>query len=75
MNTYINPLIQVKQKRHMQCLFCFYLYLLCKSATWIIGATNNAHIESLSGSFRDECLHTNWFMSLEDAQEKIERAE
>lgn len=35
--------------------------------------TDNAHIESFNGSFRDECLNTNWFMSLEDAQEKIER--
>ena len=25
-----------------------------------------------NGSLRDECLNTNWFMSLEDAQEKIE---
>ena len=35
--------------------------------------TDNAHIESFNGSFRDECLNTNWFMSLEDAREKIER--
>jgi len=35
--------------------------------------TDNAHIESFNGSFRDECLNTNWFMSMEDAQEKIER--
>ena len=35
--------------------------------------TDNAHIESFNGSFRDECLNINWFMSLEDAQEKIER--
>ncbi len=35
--------------------------------------TDNAHIESFNGSFRDECLNTNWFMSLADAQEKIER--
>lgn len=33
---------------------------------------DNAHIESFNGSFRDECLNVNWFMSLEDAQEKIE---
>jgi len=34
--------------------------------------TDNAFIESFNGSFRDECLNTHWFMSLEDAQEKIE---
>ena len=35
--------------------------------------TDNAYIESFNGSFRDECLNANWFMSLEDAREKIER--
>jgi len=34
--------------------------------------TDNPFIESFNGSLRDECLNTNWFMSLEDAQEKIE---
>ena len=34
--------------------------------------TDNAYIESFNGSFRDECLNTNWFLSLEDAGEKIE---
>lgn len=29
-------------------------------------------VESFNGSFRDECLNTNWFMSLEDARIKIE---
>jgi putative transposase len=33
---------------------------------------DNAFIESFNGSFRDECLNTNWFLSLEDAEEKIE---
>lgn len=33
---------------------------------------DNAYIESFNGSFRDECLNTNWFLSLEDATEKIE---
>ena len=32
----------------------------------------NAYIESFNGSFRDECLNTNWFLSLDDAKEKIE---
>ena len=30
------------------------------------------NIESFNGSFRDECLNVNWFMSLEDARDKIE---
>ena len=34
--------------------------------------TDNPYIESFNGSFRDECLNTNWFLSLEDAFEKIE---
>ena len=34
--------------------------------------TDNAFIEPFNGSFRDECLNTNWFLSLEDASEKIE---
>lgn len=34
--------------------------------------TDNPFIESFNGSFRDECLNVNWFLSLEDAREKIE---
>lgn len=34
--------------------------------------TDNAFIESFNGSFRDECLNVHWFLSLADAQEKIE---
>ena len=34
---------------------------------------DNAMIESFNGSFRDECLNVNWFLSMEDAREKIER--
>jgi len=34
--------------------------------------TDNPFIESFNGSFRDECLNTSWFMSMEDACEKIE---
>lgn len=33
--------------------------------------TDNAYIESFNGSFREECLQTNWFLSLEDARDKI----
>jgi putative transposase len=34
--------------------------------------TDNPFIESFNGSFRDECLNVHWFLSLTDAQEKIE---
>ena len=34
--------------------------------------TDNPFIESFNGSFRDECLNAHWFLSLEDAAEKIE---
>ncbi|BBD46526.1 Integrase catalytic region [Petrimonas sp. IBARAKI] len=34
--------------------------------------TNNPFIKSFNGSFRDECLNTNWFLSLHDARLKIE---
>ncbi len=35
-------------------------------------STDNAYIESFNGSFRDECLNMNWFLSMEDARAKIE---
>ena len=34
--------------------------------------TDNPFIESFNGSFRDECLNIYWFLSLQDAREKIE---
>jgi putative transposase len=34
--------------------------------------TDNPYIESFNGSFRDKCLNVHWFLSLADAQEKIE---
>jgi putative transposase len=34
--------------------------------------TDNPFIESFNGSLRDECLNAHWFLSLEDAREKIE---
>lgn len=34
--------------------------------------TQNSYIERFNGSFRDECLNTNWFLSLSDARDKIE---
>ncbi|WP_295815155.1 IS3 family transposase [uncultured Deinococcus sp.] len=33
---------------------------------------DHAHIESLGGSFRDECLNMHWFLSLDDAATKID---
>jgi len=29
--------------------------------------TDNTYIESFNGSFRDECLNTHWFLSLDNA--------
>ena len=34
--------------------------------------TDNAHIESFNGSFRDECLNTHWFETLAEAKAQIE---
>ncbi|MFC7516868.1 IS3 family transposase, partial [Herbaspirillum sp. GCM10030257] len=34
--------------------------------------TDNAYIESFNGRFREECLNANWFLSLEDARDKID---
>jgi hypothetical protein len=34
--------------------------------------TDNAFIEAFNGRFRAECLNAHWFMSLADAQEKLE---
>jgi putative transposase len=33
----------------------------------------NAFVESFNGKFRDECLSTNWFLNIPDAQQQIER--
>lgn len=33
--------------------------------------TDNSFCESFNGSFRNECLNINWFMSMEDAEQKI----
>jgi putative transposase len=33
---------------------------------------DNPFIESFNGSFRDEYMNLNWFLSLDDAQKKIE---
>jgi putative transposase len=34
--------------------------------------TGNAFIEAFNGRFREECLNAHWFLSLADAQEKVE---
>ena len=34
--------------------------------------TQNAFVESFNGSFRDECLNTHWFTTLDDARREIE---
>ena len=34
--------------------------------------TDNAFIEAFNGRFRAECLNAHWFMSLADAQKKLE---
>lgn len=34
--------------------------------------TDNAFIESFNGKFRAECLNAHWFMSLDDAKQKME---
>ena len=32
----------------------------------------NVFIEVLNGMFRQECMDENWFLSLEDAEERVE---
>ncbi|WP_338025145.1 integrase core domain-containing protein [Burkholderia sola] len=34
--------------------------------------TDNAKVESFNGRFRQECLNAHWFLSLSDAQSKID---
>ncbi len=34
--------------------------------------TDNAYIEAFNGRFRAECFNAHWFLSLADAQEKVE---
>jgi putative transposase len=34
--------------------------------------TDNGLIEAFNGRLRQECLNENWFLSLEDAREKVE---
>ena len=34
--------------------------------------TDNGHIESFNGTFRDECLNAHWFTALAEARQIIE---
>src|SRR5262249_134128 len=34
--------------------------------------TDNGHIESFNGTFRDECLNAHWFTTIQDARTLIE---
>ena len=34
--------------------------------------TDNSFIESFNGKLRSECLNAHWFLSLDDAQQKME---
>ncbi len=34
--------------------------------------TDNAFIEAFNGRLREECLNQSWFLSLEDAKDKVE---
>lgn len=34
--------------------------------------TDNSFIESFNGKFRSECLNAHWFLSLDDARQKME---
>jgi transposase InsO family protein len=34
--------------------------------------TDYAYIESFNGRFRQECLNEHWFLSLDDARDKVE---
>jgi putative transposase len=35
--------------------------------------THNAYLESFNGKVRDECLNMQWFVSLAEAREELER--
>jgi putative transposase len=34
--------------------------------------SQNAHVESFNGKFRDECLNAHWFLSMAHARQRIE---
>jgi putative transposase len=35
--------------------------------------SDNAFVESFNGKIRDECFNEHWFLSIPDAQSKIEQ--
>jgi len=39
--------------------------------SWPGKPTDNALIEAFNGRLREECLNQNWFLSLEDARDKV----
>jgi putative transposase len=49
-----------------------YLHLVTLDFSGPGKPTDNALVESFNGRLRDECLNTNWFLSLDDARRKIE---
>ena len=40
--------------------------------SWPGKPTDNAYIESFNGKFRAECLNQHWFLTLDDARQKME---
>lgn len=40
--------------------------------SWPGKPTDSATVESFNGRLRQECLNENWFLSLQDAEHKIE---
>ena len=38
----------------------------------LVKPTDDANIESFNGKLRAECLNENWFLSMEDAQAKLD---
>jgi len=58
---------------HFESVGCLRIYHVKLAYSRPSTSTDNAHIESFNESFRDEYLNTNWFTSLEDTREKIER--
>jgi putative transposase len=51
----------------------------CAYSNWVkidfsrrVKPTDNAIVESLNGRFREECLNTHWFDSIDGPKEKID---
>ena len=52
--------------------WCYYWLLTTRKTNWVSWEAANAFIESFNGKFRAECLNAHWFMSLDDARDKLE---